>query len=773
MDRPFAAYKGSEPYVFVSYAHEDNDSVYAEIQWLKDQGFNIWYDEGISPGSEWHQELADRIDDCSLFLYFVTPRSARSEHCQREVHYAIDHGMQLLAVHLEETELPGGVDLSLSSIQAIIRHELSDLDYRIKLLKGTGDHIQRGMAQVSESSVTILGVSPKVCAMVGLTGLLIGGIITAMALWNSAPDPSVGSRQLIRSTIDRPSNIHDPELLRQPLALTKDGSSIVFAGQTEDGFQLFLRKLEELDPAPITSIKVGSVVLPGPGNFSLSPDGQWVAYLDGGDSATIKKVRLSGGQPITLCEIEDGEFTGMDWGQTGIIVFSNTAYGGLMQVADSGGDPEPLTHVDDRVLHASPHFLPDGQALMYAHANFGDGPTTARIYVLSLKSGEARFLLEGRSPQIATSGHLLFYREGDSTIWATAFDLNRFEVTGKPVPIVQGVKYYYLAHYSLSAIGSMVYWTGGEEIWEKRSSLVWVDREGAEEPLALPPDHYYQPRVSPDSQSIAMAISPARGESEVWVYSTIRGTFDRLTSDGPFYSPVWSMDSLRLAFGRSQDQQGIYTRAADGSGAIEKLTAAEETNESYPRSWTADGKHLLFDSCPTVPGPNRGCNPGVLSSGKDPSARLLQETPFSETYVTASPDGRWIAYQSNESGEAQIYVRPFPDFESRRWPVSVGGGRMPQWGPDGKEIFYLGPTHMMAVPVATGSTFDAGVPRALFALRQIVRDGFLRDRLINYSVAPDGQRFLMLKPAGTDVERQTIVLLQHVFDELERLAPTK
>ncbi len=770
MDRPFPAYKGDEPYVFISYSHEDNNTVFPEIQWLKDQGFNIWYDEGISPGSEWHQELADRIDGCSLFLYFVTPRSVRSEHCQREVHYAIDHGNQLLAVHLEDTELPGGVDLSLSSIQAIIRHELSDLDYRIKLLKGTGDHIQRGMAQVSESSVKFLGISPKVTAMVGLAGLLIGCIITAIAMWCPEVTVSLGSRQLIRSTIDRPANIHEPELLRQPLGLTKDGSSIVFAGQTPDGFRLYLRKLDELDPVLITSIKVGDVTSTGPGNFSLSPAGQWVAYIDGGDSATIKKVRLSGGQPITLCEIQDGEFTGMDWGPTGTIVFSNVTYRGLMRVADNGGDPEPLTQVDDGVLQASPYFLPDGQALLYADINFGDAQPTARIHMLSLNSGQSRFLLEGRSPQIATSGHLLFYREGESTIWATAFDLDRLEATGKAVPLVQGVKYYYLAHYILSAVGSMAYWTGSEEAWEKRS-LVWLDRDGAEEPLSLPPDHYLHPKVSPDGQSIAMAISPAREKSDVWVYNVARGTFDRLTSDGRDSSPVWSVDSMQVVFNRDQEHRGIYTRAADGTGAIEQLTVAEDNTQSIPRSWTADGKHLLFDSCPTIPATYRGCNPGVLSFGKDPSTRLLLETEFDETYGTPSPDGRWIAYQSNESGEAQIYVRPFPDFESRRWPVSVGGGRIPHWGPFGKEIFYLGPTHMMAAPVATGSTFEAGVPRALFALPYSVRDAFLRDRLTNYSVAPDGQSFLMLKPAST-VEIQRIVLLQNVFDELERLAPT-
>jgi|TARA_Y100000310_G_scaffold342957_1_gene448461 hypothetical protein len=146
MERPFPAYQGDEPYIFVSYAHEDNEAVFPEIRWLKGQGFNVWYDEGINPGSKWHKELADRIDGSGLFPYFITPRSVASAHCEREVHYAIDHGRRLLAVHLEETDLPSGIDLSLSSVQAILRFELSDPDYRNKLLNGAGDRIQRGVA---------------------------------------------------------------------------------------------------------------------------------------------------------------------------------------------------------------------------------------------------------------------------------------------------------------------------------------------------------------------------------------------------------------------------------------------------------------------------------------------------------------------------------------------------------------------------------------------------------------------------------------------------
>ncbi len=153
MERPLPAYRGDEPYIFVSYAHEDSDLVFPEIQWLKDQGFNIWHDEGISPSSEWHTELTESIENSNLFLYFITPRSVTSDHCQREVHYVIDHKKQLLTVHLEETQLPPGLGLSLSSIQAIMCHELDHQDYRFKLLKGTSDHIQRGIALASGSDI--------------------------------------------------------------------------------------------------------------------------------------------------------------------------------------------------------------------------------------------------------------------------------------------------------------------------------------------------------------------------------------------------------------------------------------------------------------------------------------------------------------------------------------------------------------------------------------------------------------------------------------------
>ena len=202
MKRPFPAYKGDQPYIFVSYAHEDDAQVYPEIQWLHDQGFNVWYDEGLSPGSEWHSELAESIENASLFLYFITPRSVLSDHCQREVHYAIDNKRQLVAIHLEASELPSGLNLSLGSTQAIMRHELTHQEYRSKLLRAVSDHIQRGIAQVSESRSPMVRKSTRLIAALGLGGLVLAAIVWVMFTTQGQPTNSIDideSKTAIRS----------------------------------------------------------------------------------------------------------------------------------------------------------------------------------------------------------------------------------------------------------------------------------------------------------------------------------------------------------------------------------------------------------------------------------------------------------------------------------------------------------------------------------------------------------------------------------------------
>jgi|TARA_B100002003_G_scaffold251659_1_gene296530 hypothetical protein len=305
MDRPFPAYRGGEPYIFVSYAHEDSNAVFPEIQWLKDQGFNIWYDEGISPGHEWRTELGQSIERCGLFLYFVSPPSVASEHCQREVNYAMDQKRPLLVVHLEETTLPTGLGMSLSSIQAIMRHELSELDYRIKLLKGTSDHLERGVAQIATTTNTDRKLIYAILAL----GLLVAGFVTDRFLFTDqqavtqAPATAASSQNSPVIRFDVPlsedADLYLGEVFGTPfgrpaftnLALSNDGNLLVYTAWEEgpDGLssRLYIRRLDRERAEPIAGTE-------GAGLPFFSPDDVWIGFGWGGSSSIeLRRVLLT------------------------------------------------------------------------------------------------------------------------------------------------------------------------------------------------------------------------------------------------------------------------------------------------------------------------------------------------------------------------------------------------------------------------------------------------------------------------------------------------
>jgi TolB-like protein/Tfp pilus assembly protein PilF len=269
MDRPFPAYKGNEQYIFVSYAHADDSHVYQEIQWLHQQGFNLWYDEGISPGSEWHSELAESIENASLFLYFITPRSVKSDHCQREVHFAIDRKIPVLAVHLEAAEMSPGLDFSLGSTQAIIRYELADQEYRAKLLAGTSDHIQRGIAREPATRSPMRSRKNATILALALVGLLAAAVI-ALVSTNQGDDPNTADtihQASTKNSVDQPqtsirSNWIAVLPFRTVSAASGDTSALLAEGVTGD----LISALSDL------------------GTFSVSSHGAVRAYIDSSSS---------------------------------------------------------------------------------------------------------------------------------------------------------------------------------------------------------------------------------------------------------------------------------------------------------------------------------------------------------------------------------------------------------------------------------------------------------------------------------------------------------
>jgi len=344
---------------------------------------------------------------------------------------------------------------------------------------------------------------------------------------------------------------------------------------------------------------------------------------------------------------------------------------------------------------------------------------------------------------------------------AVPFDAQRLEVAGTAVPVVQGVLQSPVsgaAQYSVSATGSLVYVPGG--IHSAKQRLVWVSRNGVEQPLPAPARSYFAPRLSPDGQRVAVGVQEP--DNQVWLYDLFRDTLTRFTFDGNGNtSPAWTPDGKRIAFASTKDgPMNIFWQLADGSGGLEKLNTSQ--NAQLPISWSPDGKLLAFLEV----NPTTGYDIWVLRLG-DRKAEPFLRTPSNESVPRFSPDGRWISYVSDESGRYEIYIQPYPGPGGKR-QVSTEGGTEPMWNPNGRELFYRSADKMMAVEVTTQPSFAAGKPRMLF-------EGRYEPTALtnpNYAVSPDGERFLMLKSAEQAEEAPTqINVVLNWTEELKRLVP--
>jgi serine/threonine-protein kinase len=371
-------------------------------------------------------------------------------------------------------------------------------------------------------------------------------------------------------------------------------------------------------------------------------------------------------------------------------------------------------------------------------------PERSGIAVLSPDGRVSTLLSGGTQPRFAQPGYLLF--AVDNALRAVRFDPVTLSVTGQPVTVVEGIGMTTQggAHYAVGANGSLVYATGNN----LPRTLVWVDRQGHEEAINAPARDYVYARLSPDGTRIALDARDQ--ESDIWIWDLKRETLQRLTTDpGLDRLPVWSADGARIAFmaHRGNAPDDIYWQAADGSGVPERLGSS--AGGRAPESFTPDGRYLLF-SAPLNP----PYDVGLLSLDGERRESMLVATRFNESNGVVSPDGRWLAYQSDESGPTEIYVSPFPNVGLGKRPVSNGGGSRPLWSKDGRELFYFAPAAgvgtIMAVPVVSGTTLSLGKPEAITKARYFFSG--LAGR--HYDVSPDGKRLLLLKEAeGAGGER--------------------
>ena len=439
---------------------------------------------------------------------------------------------------------------------------------------------------------------------------------------------------------------------------------------------------------------------------------------------------------MTLADLP-ATMAGASWGADDQIIVG-TVGGGLFRVPGGGGEPEALTspEADQGELgHYWPSVIPDRQAVLFG-IDIGDGPSAEQLAVLALDTGEVtRLGLVGSSPRYAPTGHLVYAVE-DGSVRAAPFDVDRLEITGSPVPLVEGVvvKNTGAASFDVAGNGRLVYASGGVASGER--SLAWVDGEGRMEPIGVPRRGYVHARLSPDGARVA--LDSVAEENDLWTWDFARGTLQPLTvGPGRQTGQVWHPDGARIAFrGSMGGVEGLYWQAADGSGTAERLAEGPY----FPTAFTPDGTRLLFHQ-PSATPPR---DIGVVSLDGERRVELLLDEPFNELNAEISTDARWLAYQSDESGQTEIYVRPFPDVDAAREQVSTGGGTRPLWSRDGRELYYwVEPGTIMAVPVDAGDDFTAGRPEV--AVQGTLSSPGVASRF--YDASPDGDRFLVITEA--------------------------
>ena len=567
-------------------------------------------------------------------------------------------------------------------------------------------------------------------------------IVAAVAIWNLtglvlrsvSPPPT-------HFVISPPKTAPLGDFGGNDLAISPDGRRIVYLARPGGTRQIYVRSLDALTALPIPGTE-------NAGSPFFSPDGNSVAFFAAGK---LQRISLDGGPPITICDAPFEPGSSGSWGPDGTIVFW-ASRSGLSRVSANGGQPESLVRPDPdkgEVGYENPQILPGGKAVLFTvqREDF-----SRQISVLSLETGEQQILVEGASqPNYLPTGHLLYRVQGTENLSAVPFDLQRLEVTGDSTPILQGVRRSVAgADYAVSENGTLAYVPGGVGSQERRS-LLWVDREGQSQSLMEDERRFSSPSLSPDGERLAVTEN-----FNIWAYEMARGILTPLTFGSRIdRSPIWTPDGKRFTF--SIAGSGIFWMPADGSGEAEQLT--ESQTLQIPNSWSPDDVLAYSEGLPS------SGDLWVLPLEEERKPQEFLVTEFNERHPMFSPNGRWIAFTSNRSGQDEIYVKPYPT-QGGLVQISPDGGREPVWARDGIELFYRNGNQMMGVSVQTESSFTAERPRLVFEGSYIPSQF---DWASNYDISPDGKQFLMIKQA--EVQTQINVVLNW-FEELKRLVPT-
>ncbi len=528
------------------------------------------------------------------------------------------------------------------------------------------------------------------------------------------------------------------------LAIAPNGHTIAIVGYRESTRKntLWLYELGAADARPLADTEGASFPF-------WSADGQSVGFFAEGK---LKKTDISGGPVQSLCDAPTGR--GGSWNKDGVILFTPTGQlgTGLFKISASGGTPVQITFPDRQAgedSHRWPVFLPDGDHFLYLAVNFSGRKDLYGIYVGSLNSPkEKHFINRGTANAAYTEpGYLLFY--SDQTLFAQRFDLRKFTLSGQPTAILTDLQFApRIGHAVFSVYGEGLLVTQKLSGELSMSQPVWFDRTGKQIGAFGKLDIYGNIQLAPDGKFIAADRTDiATQNTDIWTYALDRDAPNRRTFDpGIDSTPIWSPDSSKLIFSSNRHLKfDLFIK--DASGAKEETLVIGDGPDKYAYDWSRDGKYVLYASGQDL----------WYATYPDFKTTMFLKAPSSLKTAQFSPDGRWVAYSSNETGKWEIYVTAFPGGQGK-WQVSNGGGTQPRWRGDGKELFYLSPDYkIMAIPVTSGATFDAGAPTVLFQTNP--RELVATSEQISYDVSHDGQKFLVNTQAAQAEAQPMSVLL--------------
>jgi serine/threonine protein kinase len=619
---------------------------------------------------------------------------------------------------------------------------------RLRDIGDAWDLLEDGLANQPEIKPTLRWIWPGSAALLAL----IAGISLLGWLRPAAPE----SRNVVRLAATLPVATNVPG----PIAVSRDSSRLAFVGGPKG--QIYLRMMDQLDATPIPGTE-------GASSLCFSPDGRWISYIDtSAQPNKLKKIAVAGGPAQVLADAlaTIGPPT-QDWGLDDSILFSSN--GGLMRIPAVGGTAQTLATPDPtkkEIFYFSPQLLPGGKQVLFGISLASGTPGLGgAIAALDLPTGEKRILVQNvtADPRYVptgpglSAGHIVYYTSQTGSLMAVAFDASRMEVKGSPVPVLDGVQGYSNSPFALLGIsdsGTLAYVAGGPGGAGLASTLIWVDRKGVEQPLPAPARAYGSAKLSPDGQRIALMVG---GHGlQVWVYDLARGTLHNVTSEGDGGAPIWTTDGKRLIYAPLNGTSLVWA-PADGSSAPSILMSMEK-GRIVPTSVSPDGKMVI--------GFNTSGELWVLplSEGSSGNAKpqSFLDSRSQKAEPAFSPDGHWVTYRSDETGNREIYVAPYPG-PGGKFLISTEGGISPHWTDDGRELLYRSGDKIMVVDVQTSPEFRAGTPKILF-------EGTFGN---SFDVTSDGKRFLMIKPhaiAQRSADQVTVVL--NWFDELRRRVPT-